>query len=226
VGSVPERLTRVQKFEFPLANAPDKLIGFVTGDHDDIRIGDVWVSSENTNMQMDSFFGKSTSATIRYLGARKDHRNVIVEDTIADELRQKMDGTVTVDPATVIATGPGSLARNGVKWIFHVASVMGQPREGYRPVQRIDQCVKNALRHAGEDEYQQAGVATILFPILGTGPAAGRFDEHTGVCVRAAVDYLESTPTPLRAVYFNAWSNVDLETCLTIAGNHSGLKGR
>ena len=224
VEKASRRLTKVEIFPFTLVKDPGKSIAFITGDREDIKVGDIWVSSENTNMQMDHFYGKSTSATIRYLGARKDQGRV-VEDTIGEELRRKMAGALVVDPATVIATGAGALAKNNVKWIFHVASVMGEPREGYRPVQRIDQCVKNALRRASDEDLQATGVNSMLLPILGTGPAGGNFQEHVEICVKAAVEYLEGVVSPIRTVYFYAWSDVDLEICLAVASNHAGLRG-
>src|SRR6266545_2679963 len=118
VQKAPNRLTKMEIFSFPLVKDASKQIAFVTGDREDILVGDVWVVSENTNMQMDSFYGKSTSATVRYLGAKKDETGGIVEDTIADELRRKMGSTLTVNPASVIPTSPGELERNGVKWLF------------------------------------------------------------------------------------------------------------
>ena len=58
-----KQLTEVQVIERELTKAPAKRVGFVTGDREDIKVGDIWVSSENTNMQMDTYYGKSTSAT-------------------------------------------------------------------------------------------------------------------------------------------------------------------
>ena len=57
---------------FPTTGPERRRVGFVTGDRRDIDVARIWVNSENTNMQMDSFYGKSTSATIRYLGAEND----------------------------------------------------------------------------------------------------------------------------------------------------------
>ena len=222
VDQPPRRLTKVEVFEYPLVKNPDKRIGFVTGDREDLTVGDIWVCSENTNMQMDNFYGKSTSATIRYLGAKRDLQEV-VEDTIGDALRREMGARLAVPPATVIATRAGALEQNNVKWIFHVAAVMGEPREGYRPVQRIDQCVKNALRKA--KEFQGDGVTSILFPIFGTGPGGGQVEDHAAICVDAAIEHLEGPiGCPIRVAYFYVFSDRDLETCQAIARNHPGLQ--
>jgi O-acetyl-ADP-ribose deacetylase (regulator of RNase III) len=224
VQRVPRRIGKLAVFPYVLVQDPDRRIGFVTGDREDIRVGDVWVNSENTHMQMDTFFGRSTSATIRYLGARKDETGRIDEDTIGLELASKVRGGAEVAPGTVLVTGAGALVRNGVKRIFHVAAVRGEPREGYRPVPRIDQCVKNALRRAGEDEFRADGLTSILFPVFGTGPGRGDFREHAEICIQAAVEYLSTMPSPIRAVYFYVWGDVDLDVCHTIARNHPGLK--
>lgn len=223
VQKAPNRLTKVETFSFPLVKDPSKQVAFVTGDREDIMVGDVWVISENTNMQMDSFYGKSTSATIRYLGAKKNETG-IVEDTIADELRRKMGSTLVVNPASVIPTIPGELARNQVKWLFHVAAVTGEPREGYQPVSRIDQCVKNALRRASDKEFERDDLRSILFPVFGTGPGGGDFQEHTEICVKAAVEFLEESKTLIQTVYFYVWSDVELATALAVARAQEGLK--
>jgi len=224
VQKAPNRLTKTEIFSFSLVKDASKQIAFVTGDREDILTGDVWVVSENTNMQMDSFYGKSTSATVRYLGAKKDETGSIVEDTIADELRRKMGSTLTVNPASVIPTSPGELERNGVRWIFHVAAVAGEPREGYRPVSRIDQCVKNALRRTSDKEFEKDNLRSILFPVFGTGPGGGDFQAHAEICVKAAVEFLEGTKSSIETVYFYVWSDVDLEKALAVARFQEGLQ--
>jgi O-acetyl-ADP-ribose deacetylase (regulator of RNase III) len=221
-----ERITKVQVFEYALAKCPGKRIGLVTGDRENIKVGDVWVNSENTEMQMDRYYGTSTSATIRYLGAKKHPvTGRVVEDTIADELDRKMGSEKSVDPATVISTGAGELQQNNnVRWIFHVASVVGQAMEGYRPVERIERCVTSVLKRADAAEFSEDKITSILLPILGTGPAGGDLEEHAELCIQAAVDYLESQPnSSVGVVYFYAWSDVGLEVCQRAAARHPGL---
>lgn len=220
-------ITKLQVFEAPLATRPGKRLGLVTGDREDIKIGDVWVNSENTEMQMDRFYGTSTSATIRYLGAKRHPVSKrVVEDIIADELARKMLGEKGVDPTTVIHTGAGELRRtNNVKWVFHVASVAGQPRMGYRPVEGIERCVTSALKHADEEaEFLEDKPKTMLFPIFGTGPSGGDVETHAELCLNAAIDYLESHPdSSIEAAYFYVWSEPDLEACRRVVANHPGL---
>jgi O-acetyl-ADP-ribose deacetylase (regulator of RNase III) len=224
VQRTPKRVTAVTTTGFRLVKAPDRSVALVTGDREDITVGDIWVSSENTNMQMDHFYGRSTSATIRYLGARKNEKGKIVEDTIGEELARKMAPDLEVAPCAVLSTQAGALARNSVKWIFHVASVIGEPREGYRPVSRLDQCVKNALRRAAEPEFAASGARSMLFPIFGTGPGGGDIGDHFEVCLSAAVEHLQTLGGPIQDVYFYVWGDTDLEVCQAIARNHEGLE--
>jgi O-acetyl-ADP-ribose deacetylase (regulator of RNase III) len=205
---LPRPVTRFQEFRFPLPGRPGAVLALVTGDREDLAVADIWVSSENTDMQMDAYYGKSTSATIRYLGAEKDPVGRVVKDTIGEELGLCTGGN-PVDPATVVVTGSGALAGNGVKQIYHVATVRGEPRSGYRPVAQLDRCVKNALRRA------RGGVhSSMLFPIFGTGPGGGDLRTHAEICFRAAAEYLAANPGhPVDKVCFYVWTDFDLEIC-------------
>jgi O-acetyl-ADP-ribose deacetylase (regulator of RNase III) len=211
-------VTHYRLKDFPKTAAERRRVGFVTGDRRDINVGRIWVNSENTKMQMDSFYGTSTSATIRYLGAERDDSGA-VKDTIGDALRAQMNGRVDVDPATVIPTTAGALEKtNNVKWIFHVASVIAQPMLGYRPIEQIDQCVKSALRFASRPEFAAQQLRSILFPIFGTGPGRGDLETTIRICLDAAIDYLKrGDPGGLRDVYFYVWGEVDLEICKAVA---------
>src|SRR5205823_5498613 len=126
----------------------------------------------------------------------KNARGQIVEDTIALELARAMGPDLEVPPATVLLTGPGSLRTNGVKWIFHVAAVVGEPREGYRTVTRLDQCVKNALRRTREPQFRKRAVTSVLFPIFGTGPGGGDLGANAEVCFNAAIEFMDTMTTP------------------------------
>jgi O-acetyl-ADP-ribose deacetylase (regulator of RNase III) len=205
---LPRPITRFQEFRFPLNGRPGAELALVTGDREDLSGADVWVSSENTDMQMDAYYGKSTSATIRYLGAEKDAVGRVVKDTIGDELGAQT-GNISVPPTTVVVTGSGALIGIGVKQIYHVAAVRGEPRSGYRPVAQLDRCVKNALRQARGTDHR-----AMLFPIFGTGPGGGDLREHAEICFRAAAEYLAANPAhPVTKASFYVWTDVDLEIC-------------
>lgn len=49
----PKPLSKVQTCEFSLVSSQNKQICLITGDRDQIVIGDIWGNSENTDMQMD-----------------------------------------------------------------------------------------------------------------------------------------------------------------------------
>ena len=62
---------------------PNKRVCVITGDICKRHGIDVWVNSENTNMQMSRFYDKTLSGMIRCEGAEKDENEQIVADTIA-----------------------------------------------------------------------------------------------------------------------------------------------
>lgn len=159
-----------------------QIIGVISADIRDVTDIDVWVNSENTNMQMSRFYENTISGIIRYLGARKDAQNqAILDDTVNNELRELVGGQRDVPAHSVLVTGSGELAKtHGVKKIFHVAAVQGQVTAGYAPVKDPGRCVTNALQKAAAEEYRDAGLHSILFPLLGTGHAGGAFGGEYG----------------------------------------------
>ena len=135
VENKPKLLNKKEVHTFPLAKVPGKQLGIITGDIQNIKEADVWVNSENTNMQMARPFERSISAVIRYMGAKKNRAGRITEDTVSRELFDATGGT-GVDPAVVIDTTAGELtASNNVKKIFHAAAVVGQVGLGYSPIE-------------------------------------------------------------------------------------------
>ena len=224
---VAKRLTQVQIWEYPLLRDPESCIGLVSGDRENLIIGDIWANSENTDMQMDRFYGTSTSATIRYLGAnRHPITGRVLEDTIGDELTAQLGNEKQVAPTAVIATSSGELRRsNNVKWIFHVAAVVGEPREGYRPIERIERCVTAVFKRAASADFHDDPPTSILFPIFGTGPGGGDLHDHAERCIDAAVECLESRlGGPVRKAYFYAWSDAAWEIIEGIIARHKDLK--
>lgn len=205
-----EKITKLQSFPFRLKELPNKRIDILTGDIQERRGIDVWVNSENTNMQMARFYDRGMSALIRYLGAKKDECEAPVEDTIANELAAKMQGRESVAPGTVIPTGAGELARtHGVKHIFHVAAVVGTPGAGYLSVAEVERCVSSCLRMA-----DSKGVRSIAFPMIGTGAGGGDVGKVAQRLIQAAVSYLLSSPNgTLESVCFLAWNQRDLDAC-------------
>ena len=135
-----------------------------------------------------------------------------------------MGATKEVDAGTVLVTGPGVLERNNVRWIFHVASVIGQPREELPPG-GSHRPVREERAPLGEGREVQAGGRDIdpVPDLRAPGRGAAISADHTQVCLTAAVEHLESTDTHVRAVYFYVWGQLDLEICLGVANNLRGL---
>jgi O-acetyl-ADP-ribose deacetylase (regulator of RNase III) len=211
-----ERITRLEEYRFRLVSRPGIGISVVTGDIRGRQGIDVWVSSENTNMQMSRFYDRSLSATIRYEGARKDENGDVAEDTIAEELARVMGAKTSVAPGTVYVTGSGALAdSHGVKRIFHAASVVGVPGSGYQAMHEVEKCVTNALRRMDDKRYAAEDLRSIVFPMLGTGAGGGSVDTVAPRLIEAAIGYLSETPgTHVQKVCFSAWNHRDVEACL------------
>src|SRR5262249_31360255 len=141
--------------EYPIPRAPGKWIGIVKGNLRNVNLTnvlrlrpiDIWVCPENLSMEMARPHDPSISGLIRYLGAKKDETSSVVEDTIANELRRKMQKrSILVNPAGIVSTSAGMLERtHNVKRIYHSGSFYGVVGEGYHPIAHVEECVTNAL---------------------------------------------------------------------------------
>ena len=203
---------------YKINNARKRRIGILTGDIKSVKNIDVWVNSENTNMQMARFFDLSISAVIRYHGAQRDRFGDVKRDTIAEELSEAMGSKTSVQPATVLQTGPGELATtHGVKRIFHVATVQGEGGAGYQSVRNLGDCVSNVLEEADDTLVQGQKLKSVVFPLLGSGTAQGELSELVDRLFNAAISYCEGKPSGnIERIYFLAYTDVDLETCQEI----------
>ena len=213
-GESPKKLHEALTHTYKLTNAPNKTITLRTGDIGSVHGIDIWVNSENTDMQMARFGESTVSSIIRYLGAAKDDTHGhVTEDTIADSLRETLGKATQVAPAAVVVTGPGALHNsNSVQKIFHVASVHGLPASGYRPIKRLGDCVTNCLREA--DKPENAGLRSIIFPLMGTGTGGGELEAVVEELVKSAINYLENKPGgAIEEVAFLTYTNQDLAIC-------------
>jgi O-acetyl-ADP-ribose deacetylase (regulator of RNase III) len=218
--------------EYEIPDAEGRRIGIVSGDlrhanlNDRLRSRpiDVWVNSENINMAMARPQEGNLSGLIRYLGARKDETGTIVEDVIANELKEKMGRRQVVNPGEVVATDAGRLREtHHVKQIFHAASVYGVVGSGFHPIAKIEQCIVNALARMDFDPETQprrsagrntpkADLESILFPLLGSGTARADLIQSARTQMKTAVSYLRSRAgfTRVKRVYFLAPTQVHL----------------
>jgi O-acetyl-ADP-ribose deacetylase (regulator of RNase III) len=207
-----QRIVKLQSFPYRHKEYRKKKITVLTGDIQERKGIDVWVNSENTNMQMARFYDRGMSALIRYLGAKKDAFQVPIEDTVANELAAKMKGRDSVPAGTVCSTTSGALARtHGVKRIFHAAAVVGTPGSGYLSIADVEKCVTSALKLADSE-----GMRSIAFPMMGTGAGGAELSKVAPRLLQAAVSYLGNSPESIvDDVYFIGWNQRDLEACLS-----------
>jgi len=203
--------TREEKL-YPVLGVPDKQIGYITGNINNINNVDVWVNSENTNMQMARPYEFSISATIRYEGATKDANGYVVDDLIAKDLRKVTRGHDS-SPGNIVVTTSGELENsNNVKKIFHAAAVICEPGSGYRPISNIAQCVRNALRKADSAELIALELDSILFPLMGTGTTRSSAQEAVDKLIDAAIEYVRQNPrSRINKIYFLAYTEQDRE---------------
>jgi O-acetyl-ADP-ribose deacetylase (regulator of RNase III) len=183
-------------------------LGVMFGDIHRVRSADVWVNSENTDMQMARVTEFSTSAVIRYWGAERDRSGRVRKDVVADELALRVGPHRPVAPGTVVVTGAGALgASNNVRHLIHVAAVSGEPGAGFHQVRDIGWCVTNVLVQATELARDDPCVRSILFPLLGTGMAGAAIKPTARTMLLAMVDHLRQEPdTPLRLISVLAYS--------------------
>jgi hypothetical protein len=213
-------------FESPLKGKDDIAVGLVTGDIQKVTGVDVWVNSENTNMQMARPFENSISGVIRYLGAEKDKRNgQITKDTMVKELEEKMNKRTSVDPATVLVTTSGAMQKShGVEQIFHAAANYGQVGQGYIPIDNVATCVVNALKESGDSA--KGKLRSILFPLMATRSRRGAvLEDRVKPLFNTAIDHLtRDTECMFQKVYFLTYTDKEFEVCRDILGTDPRLE--
>ena len=203
--------------QFKLVRAPKKRLALVPGGIDNVKFADVWVNSENTNMQMARFFDRSISGVTRYLGAKRNQQGDVTEDLIANELAEKLGSSLAVVSGTVLDTGPGELAgTHNVVRILHVAAVVGELNRGYAPVRDIAACASNALTHAEKLAAQGGDISSVVLPLFGAGTAKGSLSTIVSEVLHATVDYLERHPNgPIAVVYVLNFTQQERRLCRT-----------
>ena len=209
-GDVAE--SEVRSYRLPSLPATGCRIGVVGGSIRRVRFADIWVNSENTDMEMPRFAEFSVSSIIRYWGALRDHTGRVIADVIADELAERVGERRPVAAGTAFVTGSGWLAdSHNVRYVIHVAAVQGEPGTGFRQVPDIGGCVTNALVEAERLTYADPPARTIVFPLLGTGVGGAPVRPTVRALLGAAVDYISARPdTALRAIYFLAYTDREL----------------
>ena len=214
-----------------LADNSGRIIGYKTGPITGVEGVSIWVNSENEDMKMDRFIGRSISANIRFLGASKDADKNVIEDTINDELVSAIGPNNRVRIGTVVETGSGSLATKGVNAIFHVATVrrgIGTGGGFKADPDELKQCTTNVLLAAHERNqrapwiksqwarrlFGQQHCASILIPMLGAGDGGLRVEEVAPQLFKAAAEFFRNHPaTTLKEIYFLAYTAGHKSAC-------------
>jgi O-acetyl-ADP-ribose deacetylase (regulator of RNase III) len=183
--------------------SPSCRFGVVPGTIRNVRAADVWVNSENTDLDMSRHNDFTISGIIRHWGSFRDQHGHVVRDVIAHALEANAGPRRPVAPGTTVVTESGALAEsNQVRYVVHVASVQGEPGAGYRQVRNLDLCITNVLRCV-EDLADRLPRGSVLFPLLGTGSAGAEVDATARTMVAAAVAYVrQRRDTGLRRIMF------------------------
>lgn len=225
--AIPE--SKKIEYEFTY-NKRKRILGLITGDIQQVRDIDLWVNSENTNLQMARFYDPSISGLIRYLGAKKDEEGNVIEDTVANDLiksmmgstmenRAKRDDFPSVKPGLAFTTTSGELKNtHKVQGIIHVTTVFGEIGQGYTPLKNMGVCVQNALIQADEfANKEKRNRVSIVFPLFGTGTAKGNLDLVVQSLFYAVLAYFETRPdSQVDRVYFLTWKEYEKETCIHV----------
>ncbi len=219
----PQVIEETKKIYYTITETNNKKIALVTGDIRNAQGIDIWVNSENTNMQMSRFYENTISGIIRYLGAKHDALGNVIEDSIANELKKVMGNNLSVNPGIVLVTGAGELEqKNGVKKIFHVASVRGEVGKGYESINDLGSCISNSLEKADSQEFENLDIKSILFPLLGTGQGRSQLKEVSQTLLQKAISYLKNNPrSRIETVFFLTYTEAELEECQKILKGQS-----
>lgn len=197
---------------YRIKSKPDLVVGYKTGTIDDVKGVSIWVNSENTDMMMDRFIGKTISARIRYLGANKEDETVI-DDTIQESLRGVIGEQAHVKIGTVLVTESGMLfATHQVQRIFHVATVEGGPGAGVKAeLEKIKVCVDRVLKRVDRENngllriVRKKYLTSIIFPMLGAGDGGLSPETVAENIIPIAINYLHTDDPTLKEIYFLAF---------------------
>jgi len=218
--------------KFAITQRPELIVGYKTGTIDDVRGVSIWVNTENTDMMMDRFIGRTISARIRYLGANKEDDSVI-DDTIQESLRGVIGERAHVKIGTVLVTESGMLlGTNEVERIFHVATVEGGPGAGVKAdPDKLRMCVERVLRRVDRENnrllriLRKKQLTSIVFPLLGAGDGGLSVESVAENIISVAIHYLSNTPNPtLKEIYFLAFKARDRSACDRVL-SHFSAKG-
>lgn len=187
-----------------LPSDPERTIEIVTGSLRGIRDVDVIVSSENCDLQPARYYEASMSGTLRYLDAEKNESDLrVTRDAYVESLeaaKAKAGVQVPVLLGAVIVTPTTGLRRQGVKYVFHAATVQGAIETGYSAREEaIDEAIRNSFGRftalAGAEKLE-----SILFPVFGGGTGRLGPDSIAGRMIPAIEAGMNENPKVRRTL--------------------------
>ena len=216
----PEALEYNIDKSYYLNSNPKKKICLITGSIEYVKNIDVVVSSENTDFQLARFFDTSISGTLRYLDAEKDPGGTVIQcDSLNESLQRiikELGIYLPVQPATVIANQTNRLLNQGIKFVFHVATVRGSLGHGYRiAIDRIDACIANTYRKFSELS-QEHELHSIVLPLIGAGSAKEDPVKSARNQMKAVIREMDISKT-CEITYLLAWKDTHLKAYRIVA---------
>jgi O-acetyl-ADP-ribose deacetylase (regulator of RNase III) len=137
---------------------------------------DIIVVPDNIYLQLPQHFKSSVSAAIRWAAAIKSDDGEIITDVVGDELTSwlRRHGRVglPVAPGTVVVAGPGQLAVQRVRRIYHAAIAVPIPGTNHYDVgpAAVAGSVRNVLALARAERHLfEPELRSLAFPLIGSG---------------------------------------------------------
>ena len=201
------------------------LTGSIDGVIEEVKDIHVVVSSENTDLQMARFYDPSISGMLRFLDSELGPDGHVLFDHLNNRLQEAISAfalKLPVRPGTVVAVETTELRKWGIKYVFHLAVVQGEPGEGYRSaIENLDRPVANVFSHFNElsDEH---GIETILFPVLGAGTAK-RNPQEAVIALLNPIIHQMAQQTGCKTTYVLAWK-ASHRDALRMAASSLGLE--
>jgi nudix-type nucleoside diphosphatase (YffH/AdpP family) len=231
LGKLPDAATQpapVARRQYQIRFKPDCTLVLRTGNMLSITDVDAWINSENTDMEMDRFIGRSVSALIRHAGAAKDANGRVIEDTIGDALKAKMRGRRTSHIGTVHDTTPGELTTtHNVRRIFHVVAVYGVVGKGsYAHADLIEEVSRKVLEAVEKRNHNfvNSRCRTALLPMIGTGDSGLAPAVAFPKIIDGIISFFQAQRSPvLRAVHMSAFRQNDADVATQFLDAHSEL---
>lgn len=196
-----------------------------TGDIMDLTDIDVIVNSENDYMQMAQRIDNTLSSVLRYNGSEfMDDQNLLMGDTVQDELNTKIKGKRPITVGFVTETTGGHpkshLVRNlGLRYIFHAVTVkvvIIDDRVVFQGISsnEIRDITKKCLKHLkklNEENHPDNPLTNIFFPVFNAGKLKAPIGNVLPAMIKGIRLFLKDNPvTDLKSIHILAYNMSEL----------------